>query len=38
MVPQAWHSPHRPDHLVLRQPHSVQDHMATAADLPMQGP
>ena len=23
-VPQAWHSPHRPTHLAVVQPHSVQ--------------
>ena len=23
-VPQAWHSPHRPTHLVVAQPHSAQ--------------
>ena len=22
--PQAWHSPHRPTHLTVSQPHSVQ--------------
>ena len=27
-VPQAWHSPHRPTHFVLAQPHSPQRNVA----------
>jgi len=30
-VPQAWHSPHRPAHLVERQPHSVHRNVLAAA-------
>jgi hypothetical protein len=36
-VPQAWHSPHRPAHLVLRQPHSEHSYSAAAGDFPMAG-
>ena len=34
-VPQAWHSPQRPDHLVVRQPHSAQRNTGAAEDFPM---
>ncbi len=30
-VPHAWHSPHRPAHLVVRQPHSVHRKARAAA-------
>jgi hypothetical protein len=30
-VPHAWHSPHRPAHLVARQPHSVHRNALAAA-------
>jgi hypothetical protein len=30
-VPHAWHSPHRPAHLVVRQPHSVHRNVLAAA-------
>jgi hypothetical protein len=34
-VPQAWHSPQRPDHFVVRQPHSAQRNADAADDFPM---
>jgi hypothetical protein len=35
MLPQAWHSPQRPAHLALRQPHSEHSYIAPADDLAM---
>jgi hypothetical protein len=29
-VPHAWHSPHRPAHFVVRQPHSAHRNAVTA--------
>src|SRR5215467_15170632 len=34
-VPHAWHPPQRPDHLVVRQPHSAQRYAGPADDFPM---
>ena len=34
-VPQAWHSPQRPDHFVVRQPHSAQRYNGGVDDFPM---
>jgi hypothetical protein len=34
-VPHAWHSPHRPDHRVVRQPHSLQRKTDPVDDFPM---
>src|SRR5215831_7088708 len=36
-VPHAWHPPQRPDHLVVRQPHSAQRYVGPADDFPMPG-
>jgi hypothetical protein len=34
-VPQAWHSPQRPDHLVVRHPHSAHWNAGPAEDFAM---
>jgi hypothetical protein len=36
-VPQVWHSPHRPAHLLLRQPHSEHWYSVPAEILGMAG-
>ncbi len=37
-VPQAWHSPHRPTHLPVAQPHSVQRNDGRGAALAVAAP
>jgi hypothetical protein len=34
-VPQAWHSPQRPVHFLVRQPQSAHWYSETAEELPM---
>ena len=34
-VPHAWHPPQRPDHFVVRQPHSAQRYSEPVEDFPM---
>src|SRR5512140_680839 len=34
-VPHAWHPPQRPDHFVVRQPHSAQRYIGPVDDFPM---
>jgi hypothetical protein len=34
-VPQLWHSPHRPAHFLLCQPHSEHWYSVATADFPM---